>query len=197
MITNKDIRVENGSLILNGDPYPLDGQSPAAIMQIVEDNSDSTPTENSTAPVTSGGVYTALGAKQDTLTFDNAPTQNSNNPVKSGGTYTALAGKIDSVLNTYSTSALNVDDTFQIPSEMLDRKILIISANRAAWTGSVIVTTGQIKAGDCGNGVKLVTGDRSDPTVDKYIILTISSTGLITVKYINNWSAPYLVLNAL
>lgn len=62
MITNKDIRVENGFLIINGDKYPLDGQSPEAIMQIVEDNSDSTPTENSEAPVTSGGVYTAIGA---------------------------------------------------------------------------------------------------------------------------------------
>lgn len=60
MITNKDIRVENGSLIINGDPYPLDGQSPEAIMQIVEDNSDTTPTENSTNPVTSGGIFDAF-----------------------------------------------------------------------------------------------------------------------------------------
>lgn len=65
MITNKDIRVENGSLIINGDPYPLDGQSPEAIMQIVKDNSDTTPTENSTNPVTSGGVYTAIDAVSD------------------------------------------------------------------------------------------------------------------------------------
>lgn len=56
MITNKDIRVENGNLVLNGDKFPLDGQSPEAIMQIVKDNSDTTPTENSTAPITSGGV---------------------------------------------------------------------------------------------------------------------------------------------
>lgn len=58
MITNKDIRVENGFLIINGDKYPLDGQSPEAIMQIVEHNSDTTPTENSDAPVTSGGIKT-------------------------------------------------------------------------------------------------------------------------------------------
>ena len=58
MITNKDIRVENGSLIINGDQYPLDGQSPEAIMQIVEDNSDTTPTENSNNPVKSGGIKT-------------------------------------------------------------------------------------------------------------------------------------------
>lgn len=60
MITNKDIRVENGSLILNGDPYPLDGQSPKAIMQIVKDNSDTTPTDESTNPVTSGGIFNAI-----------------------------------------------------------------------------------------------------------------------------------------
>ena len=60
MITNKDIRVENGNLVLNGDKYPLDGQSPEAIMQIVEDNSDTTPTEDSIKPITSGGVWTAL-----------------------------------------------------------------------------------------------------------------------------------------
>lgn len=94
MITNKDIRVENGSLIINGDPYPLDGQSPATIMQIVEDNSDTTPTENSDAPVTSGGVFTALAGKQETLTFDNTPTDESTNPVTSGGVYTALANLI-------------------------------------------------------------------------------------------------------
>ena len=67
MITNKDIRVENGFLIINGDKFPLDGQSPETIMEIVEDNSDSTPTENSTAPVTSGGVYTALDTINDTI----------------------------------------------------------------------------------------------------------------------------------
>ena len=60
MITNKDIRVEKGNLVLNGDKYPLDGQSPQTIMQIVEDNSDSTPTDESKNPVTSGGVYSAI-----------------------------------------------------------------------------------------------------------------------------------------
>lgn len=36
---------------------------------------------------------TALSGKQDTLTFDDTPIQNSTNPVKSGGVYSALAGK--------------------------------------------------------------------------------------------------------
>ena len=99
MITNKDIRVENGSLIINGDPYPLDGQSPEAIMQIVEDNSDTTPTENSDAPITSGGVFTALAGKEDTLTFDNAPTANSTNPVESGGVFTAIGHVASGIVN--------------------------------------------------------------------------------------------------
>lgn len=85
MLTNKDIRVENGNIVINGDKYPLDGQSPEAIMAIVEDNSDTTPTEDSTAPITSGGVFTALGSKQDTLTFDTTPTGSSDNPVTSDG----------------------------------------------------------------------------------------------------------------
>ena len=37
----------------------------------------------------------AMSGKQDTLTFDNTPTENSTNPVKSGGVYTALSGKVN------------------------------------------------------------------------------------------------------
>lgn len=104
MITNKDIRVENGNLIINGDKYPLDGQSPEAIMQIVEDNSDTTPTENSDAPVTSGGVYTALGTKQDTLTFDTTPTASSDNPVQSGGIKTYVDTAAAKLSGNFSTT---------------------------------------------------------------------------------------------
>lgn len=78
MITNKDIRVENGSLIINGDPYPLDGQSPEAIMQIVEDNSDTTPTENSDAPITSGGVFEAIDNFIKKATVNTSTSANGN-----------------------------------------------------------------------------------------------------------------------
>lgn len=103
MITNKDIRVENGFLIINGDKYPLDGQSPEAIMQIVEDNSDTTPTEKSTAPITSGGVFAALGTKQDNLTFDDTPTENSVNPVKSGGVFNSINGLLGNFITVSYT----------------------------------------------------------------------------------------------
>ena len=48
---------------------------------------DNAPTEGSTNPVTSGGIYTALAGKQATLTFDNTPTSGSANPVTSGGIF--------------------------------------------------------------------------------------------------------------
>ena len=52
---------------------------------------DPTPTQGSTNPVSSGGVFTALGGKQDALTFDDVPTDGSNNPVKSNGIYDEFA----------------------------------------------------------------------------------------------------------
>lgn len=54
---------------------------------------DSVPTEGSVNAVSSGGVYTALAGKQNTLTFDTIPTENSNNPVTSDGIYEALQDK--------------------------------------------------------------------------------------------------------
>lgn len=58
---------------------------------------DPNPTEDSTNAVSSGGVYSALSNKQDTLTFDNTPTQDSTNPVTSGGLFNVL-GDIQTAL---------------------------------------------------------------------------------------------------
>lgn len=56
---------------------------------------DEVPTESSENAAKSGGVYTALQGKQDTLTFDDAPIAESDNPVKSGGIKTVLDAKAD------------------------------------------------------------------------------------------------------
>lgn len=48
---------------------------------------DNAPTDESSNPVTSGGIYTALEGKQDTLTFDTVPTSGSTNPVTSDGIF--------------------------------------------------------------------------------------------------------------
>lgn len=54
---------------------------------------DATPTQNSTNPVQSGGVYTAL--QNVAITKDSVPTQNSTNAVESGGVYSALQGIVE------------------------------------------------------------------------------------------------------
>ena len=112
MITNKDIRVENGSLIINGDPYPLDGQSPEAIMQIVEDNSDTTPTEDSAAPVTSDGIYKAIEnvntTKTGTFTLDSTQSGANKNGVviKQSGNVVSIQGFISGLTLTAGTSVV-------------------------------------------------------------------------------------------
>jgi hypothetical protein len=58
---------------------------------------DTTPTENSTKPVTSGGLYDAFAQVQASLNFDDVPIADSDNPVKSGGIYNALATKVNIV----------------------------------------------------------------------------------------------------
>ena len=61
---------------------------------VVGTNLDSTPTNESTNPVTSGGVYSALTGKQDTLTIgvnmDSEPVRDSLNTVTSGGVFSAV-----------------------------------------------------------------------------------------------------------
>lgn len=52
---------------------------------------------NSTHRAVSDSEKTTWNGKQDALTFDNTPTNGSSNPVKSGGVYTALNDKVDKV----------------------------------------------------------------------------------------------------
>ena len=51
---------------------------------------DDAPRADSSNPVKSSGIYSALQGKQSSLTFDSTPTQGSSNPVTSGGIYTAI-----------------------------------------------------------------------------------------------------------
>ena len=108
---------------------------------------------------------------------------------------TALSGKVDAFLNSPVIS-LSANMTYQIPSNFLDRTFIIIAGNRYAWSGSQIVLTDQIKAGDASAGIKIVFGASTDPTQDKSAILTISNTGLLTLTNITNM-APYLYFHIL
>lgn len=98
---------------------------------------DDTPTQGSSKPVTSGGIYTALAGKantsdvttalegkQDTLTFDNAPTENSTHPVTSGGVFDTLA-ELGTVIKK--------SDTVPIPA--MDNAILasVVTVPKGKW----------------------------------------------------------------
>lgn len=107
---------------------------------------DSTPTEDSTNPVESGGVYNALAGKQDNLTFDDDPTENSTNPVKSSGVYSALAGKqdnltFDGVYNA-STNKAATESTVTNAIAGLDASALSVDADETI--SSISETDGKI-----------------------------------------------------
>lgn len=81
---------------------------------------DNAPTENSNNPVKSGGLYSALGNKQDSLTFDEVPTENSNNSVKSGGIFSAIKAVSDKLYSSIAGVAQNNKGSMELYSKDLD-----------------------------------------------------------------------------
>ena len=71
---------------------------------------EDTPKNNSTNPITSGGVKTAIDKLQSKLTFDTTPTAGSNNPVTSDGIKTALDSRIPAPTSTTGTQVLKCID---------------------------------------------------------------------------------------
>lgn len=103
---------------------------------------------------------TNWNSKQNALTFDDTPTNGSNNPVKSGGIYTALAGKqntlvagtnitIDPTTNTISATggaSITVDSALSTTSENpVQNKVITEAINTAQNTadGAVAENTEQ------------------------------------------------------
>lgn len=109
--------VETGAFVDTGVIAEGSGYTPGTGIDITDGvisvTSDAEPTEGSDAPVSSGGVYTALQGKQDELTFDAVPTDGSNNPVKSNGIYDALQDKQDTLTGgvgiTISNDVISVE----------------------------------------------------------------------------------------
>ena len=137
MITNKDIRVENGFLIINGDKYPLGGQSPEAIMAIVKDNSDTTPTANSDDPVTSDGIKTYVdniaSGKADVIT---APE---------GGTLQKINVGVSSANRIFLLSAGYVTRyTVGIVVINVTNELLYVPLSSAALTATLSYNNGEL-----------------------------------------------------
>lgn len=106
---------------------------------------DNAPASGSTNPVTSGGIYTALGTKQATLTFDTTPTNASTNPVTSGGVYTALGTKAGLTENNtftgtnafvtedVSENSTKVATTAYVNNKHIEVSVLPASPNADIW----------------------------------------------------------------
>ena len=106
---------------------------------------DTAPVAGSQKPVTSGGIFTALGNKQDSLTFDSSPRQGSSNPVRSGGVFSALQGK--------------QDDLTKVPfvSSLLETDYLFLERNGRIYKirASAVI----IPSGEGGDGIETESGD--------------------------------------
>ena len=103
---------------------------------------DSVPTQGSSNPVSSGGVYDALSLKQNLLTFDSSPVQNSSNPVTSGGMYSIIAALVQriEVLESYHSQASGVNASVQ--------------NNILSLTGDTSVSNGNLEIIDSNVGVQ-------------------------------------------
>ena len=110
---------------------------------------DNSPTENSTNPVTSGGVFTALAGKEDTLTFDTVPTASSTNPVESGGVKSALDDLLTTILglvtnnvetSTTASKAYSAGDFF-VKDNVLYKVSADIASGGTITVGTNVVAT--------------------------------------------------------
>ena len=118
---------------------------------------DTVPTEGSTNPVTSGGVYAAIQDGHGEVIFDDTPTEGSRNAVRSGGIYTALQGKQDDLTKVPEVrSLLETDYLF------LERggRIYKIRASK------VIIPSGDGDGIETESGDTLLTEDGEELLVD-------------------------------
>ena len=146
-------------------------------------------------------VTDELKTKQKNLTFDSAPTQNSTNPVTSDGVYTALADKVDKengkglsandFTNTLKTKLDNIEDGAQVnvnadwSATSGDAKIL----NKPTTLSGYGITDAYSKTDvdtylgdkvDKVNGKGLSANDYSDS--DKQIVQRFNATGFSVVS---------------
>lgn len=129
---------------------------------------DSDPASGSGNPVSSGGVYSALSKKQNTLTFDTTPKSGSTNPVTSGGVYTALAGKLSTsgtaARATADASGNNIVNTYATKTELGTKQDTLSfdttptsgSANPVTSDGIHVALAGKV---DTASGKGLSTND--------------------------------------
>ena len=147
---------------------------------------DNAPTSGSTNPVTSDGIYAALGTKQDTITVDATPQSGSTNPVQSGGVYNALAGKVDiadaddaEVTATGSTTQRTLADWMKDVSgnHRADKPLVLVVAGQSNAAGrGAVASNYSLPSGKWWNGTAWVSG------ISDYVKSPIDSTWSSSAK---------------
>lgn len=121
---------------------------------------DSTPTEDSTNPVESGGIYNALLGKQDNLTFDGVYNASTNKAATESTVTNAIAG-LD-----VSDFSVDADETISSISET-DGKISVTKQDIAIASNQVVAMTGYTKPSSAPATPAIQQGDTENEAIGK------------------------------
>ena len=121
---------------------------------------DSAPTEDSTNPVESGGVYNALAGKQDNLTFDGVYNASTNKAATESTVTNAIAGLDVSALS------VDADETISSISET-DGKISVTKQDIAIASNQVVAMTGYTKPSSAPATPAIQQGDTANAAIGK------------------------------
>ena len=121
---------------------------------------DSAPTEDSTNPVESGGVYNALAGKQDNLTFDGVYNASTNKAATESTVTNAIAG-LD-----VSAFSVDADETISSISET-DGKVSVTKQDIAIASNQVVAMTGYTKPSSAPATPAIQQGDTANAAIGK------------------------------
>lgn len=121
---------------------------------------DSAPTEDSTNPVESGGVFNALAGKQDNLTFDGVYNASTNKVATESTVTNAIAGLDVSALS------VDADETISGISET-DGKINVTKQDIAIASNQVTAMTGYTKPSSAPATPAIQTSDTANQAFGK------------------------------
>lgn len=121
---------------------------------------DSEPTEDSTNPVESGGVFNALAGKQDNLTFDGVYNASTNKAATESTVTNAIAGLDVSALS------VDADETISSISEN-DGKISVTKQDIAIASNQVVAMTGYTKPSSAPATPAIQQGDTANAAIGK------------------------------
>lgn len=121
---------------------------------------DSAPTEDSTNPVESGGVFNALAGKQDNLTFDGTYDASINKAATESTVTNAIAGLDVSALS------VDADETISSISET-DGKISVTKQDIAIASNQVVAMAGYTKPSSAPATPAIQQGDTANAAIGK------------------------------